>query len=141
MFMPFSSERLYAMLSSLEIYDGRSPEARPIACFDGIEAVERSDGEADLRPALAGRDVARWPPRGYWGQSCIMVFRAFRPALTGGEAGMVGKKGSAVRFVYFLIPGDRQSCHRFRRRRAGRGVFCFLEEGARPRRTTFRASS
>jgi hypothetical protein len=38
MFMPFSSERLYAVLSRLEIDDGRSSDPRPIVCFDGIEA-------------------------------------------------------------------------------------------------------
>ncbi len=46
MFMPFSSERLYAMLSSLKIDDGRSSDPRPIVCSDGIEAVERSGRRA-----------------------------------------------------------------------------------------------
>ena len=44
--------RLYARLSSPEIYDGHVSDPRPIVCFDGIEAVERSDCQAGPRAAL-----------------------------------------------------------------------------------------
>jgi hypothetical protein len=44
MFMPFSSGSLYARLSSPETDDRRSSGALPIVCFDGIEALEESDG-------------------------------------------------------------------------------------------------
>ena len=54
MFMPFSSGRLYARLSNPGNNDGRASDPRPIVCFDGIEAVERSDSAAAASPPRDG---------------------------------------------------------------------------------------